>query len=220
MNESIEMLDQTESTESTESKKPSLKQIAVRNGTGLEVKNMADVWHLSVYMVQAGLVPASYKGRPSDVSLAIVKGLELGLKPLQAVQKMYVINGSPVLWGDMVIGVILATGQLEDVKESYEGEGTNRTAICSLKRKGIASAVEKRFSMADAMQAGLAGKGTWKAYADDMLMYKARSRAARTLFADALGGMYVQGDIDYVEADAQVVEQSASDALADSLAAS
>lgn len=214
MNDLIETHDQPET------KKPSLQQITVKNGVGLEVKNMADVWHLSVYMVQAGLVPASFKGRPNDVSLAIIKGLELGLKPMQAVQKMYVVNGSPVLWGDMVIGVILATGQLEDVQETYEGEGTNRTAICSLKRKGIASHVEKRFSMADAMQAGLTGKGTWKAYADDMLMYKARSRAARTLFADALGGMYVQGDIDYIEAEAQVIEQSASDELADSLAAS
>ena len=219
MNQPIQTKDQPET------KKPSLQQIEVKNGVGLEVKNMADVWNLSVYMAQAGLVPNSYRDKSgnintTNVSLAIIKGLELGLKPMQAVQKMYVVNGSPVLWGDMVIGVILSTGQLEDVQETYEGEGTNRTAICTLKRKGIASAVTKRFSMADAMQAGLAGKGTWKAYADDMLMYKARSRAARTLFADALGGMYVEGDIDHIQAEATVVEQSASDELADSLAAS
>ena len=199
----------------------SLKDVRVELGQGLVVSNLNEVFKLSVFMIQASLVPSSYRDQsgkidPNKVSLAILKGLELGLKPLQAVQKMYVVNGSPVVWGDAVIGLILSTGQLEDISEVYTGEADTLEAQCSLKRKGVASPVTKTFSVQEAKDAGLMGKGTWKQYTKDLLMYKARSRAARTLFADVLSGMYVEGDLEAVEV--EVIDKNASDELVDRLA--
>lgn len=51
------------------------------------------------YLANSDLVPKDFKGKPANCLIAIQWGAELGLKPLQAVQNIAVINGRAALWG-------------------------------------------------------------------------------------------------------------------------
>ena len=89
------------------------------------------------------------------------------------------INGRATMYGDALIGAAYATGQMEDFKETFEGEGDNLTAVCDLKRKGIESRIVRRFGVADAKKAELWSKDTYKHYPGRMLQMRARSWALR-----------------------------------------
>jgi hypothetical protein len=102
------------------------------------------------------------------------------------------INGRPALWGDALLGLVEASGLLDDRQQSIDGEGDNRTATFETKRKGRASFVKFTFSVADAKKAKLWGKaGPWTDYPDRMLLNRARAFNLRDQFPDVLKGLAV-----------------------------
>lgn len=148
------------------------------------------------------------------VGVALMHGLEIGLPPMQAIQKIAVINGRPAVWGDAVPGIALGTGQLEDWSEEFIGDGDQMVAVCRVKRKGIKTPKEATFSVADAKRAKLwddrarvkkRNKRTnewydadndspWYKYQKRMLQMRARV-AFRDLFADAFSGLYIAEEL-------------------------
>ena len=52
----------------------------------------------SQYLADSDMVPKDYKGKPGNCLIAMQWGAEVGLKPLQALQNLAVINGRPALW--------------------------------------------------------------------------------------------------------------------------
>lgn len=143
------------------------------------------------YLAESQMVPKDFMGKPGNCLVAIQWGMELGLKPLQCMQNIAVINGRPSLWGDAVMALVLASPACKDVIERYEGEGDNYAAVCIAQRHGKADKVA-RFSLVDAKAAGLLNKaGPWTQYRDRMLKMRARAFALRDQFADVLKGMAV-----------------------------
>lgn len=159
----------------------------------VKLNNIDEAYRFSMAVVKSGLAPSSFRTAES-VMVAIQMGAELGLKPMQALQAMAVINGKVALYGKGLPGVVLAKNVMEVFEEWIEGEGDNMVAICKVKRKGIQNERVSRFSAADAKKAGLWGSGNWAKYPKDMMAHKARSRAF-TLFADVLCGLPVLEDI-------------------------
>jgi hypothetical protein len=136
-------------------------------------------------------VPKDFRGKPENVLVAMQWGREIGLKPLQALQNIAVINGRPNLWGDAVLALVLNSPVCRDVIETYEGEGEERCAVCIAQRHGKQDKVG-RFSIADARQAELISKQSpWKGYPERMLKMRARGFALRDQFADVLKGFNV-----------------------------
>lgn len=137
------------------------------------------------------MVPKDYAGKPDNIILAVMQGKELGLPPIQAIQSIAMVNGRPSVWGDAVPGLCYASRLLEDHEEFYEGtEGQdNYTAVCKVKRKGVASTKEGRFSQGDAKKAGLFGQAVHGKYPKDMAMWRARHRAFHAAFPDVLRGI-------------------------------
>ena len=171
---------------------PAKPALAIEGGL-IQCTSIESAYRFGQYIVKSGLAPKCFT-TPEAVLVAVQMGAELGMKPMQSLQSIAVINGKPALWGKGLAGLVLASGQMENLKEWFEGEGDSMVACCEVKRKGIAEARLCKFSMADAKKAGLAGKGTWAGYPRDMAMYKARARAF-TLFADVLCGMAVVEDM-------------------------
>ncbi len=86
-------------------------------------------------------------------------GLEIGLKPMQTLQNIAVINNRPCLWGNGALAVIQTSGQLEDIDETLEGDlEKDAIATCIVKRKGMKSAIKRTFSIAEARKARLLSK--------------------------------------------------------------
>lgn len=145
----------------------------------------------SNYLAESDLVPKDFKGKPGNCLIAMQWGSELGLKPLQSLQNLAVINGRPALWGDAVIALVMASPVCEYVTEDDDGE----TAYCRVKRKGAPEQV-RSFSMEDARKAGLSGKqGPWTQYPKRMRQMRARAFALRDVFPDVLRGMPIAEEL-------------------------
>ncbi|WP_313250817.1 recombinase RecT [Stenotrophomonas sp.] len=143
------------------------------------------------YLADSDLVPKDFKGKPANCLIAIQWGAELGLKPLQALQNLAIINGRPALWGDAVIALVRSSPLCESITESDDG----KTATCKVKRRGEEEEV-RTFSMDDARAAGLAGKqGPWTQYPKRMRQMRARAFALRDVFPDVLRGMPIAEEI-------------------------
>ncbi|KGR44467.1 hypothetical protein [Xanthomonas vasicola] len=143
------------------------------------------------YLADSDLVPKDFKGKPANCLIAMQWGAELGLKALQAIQNIAIINGRPALWGDSVLAIVRASPLCEYVTESDDGD----TATCRVKRRGEAEEV-RTFSMADAKTAGLLGKaGPWTQYPKRMRQMRARAFALRDVFTDVLRGMAIAEEI-------------------------
>lgn len=125
--------------------------------------------------------------------IAIMHGLELGLSPLSALQRIAVINGRPTIWGDGALALVKASGLCEAIDEWIEGEKPETwVAVCNVMRRGDLIPTERRFSVEDARRAKLWGKsGPWSEYPKRMLQMRARAFALRDAFPDVLGGLYL-----------------------------
>ena len=151
--------------------------------------NFDQLVRFSEMAAQSELVPRDYRGKPSNIMIAVQMGSEIGLSPVQSLLSIAVVNGRPGLWGDGLIGMCRQSPLCEDIVETIDGEGDNRTAVCVARRRG-STPTTGRFSVADAKRAGLFGKaGTWTQYPDRMLQNRARGFALRDAFPDVLRGL-------------------------------
>ena len=145
----------------------------------------------SNYLADSDLVPKDFKGKPANCLIAMQWGAEIGLKPLQALQNLAIINGRPALWGDAVIALVRGSPLCEYVVETDDGH----TATCKVKRRGEPEQV-RTFSMDDAKRANLTGKqGPWTQYAPRMRQMRARAFALRDVFPDVLRGLPVAEEV-------------------------
>lgn len=143
------------------------------------------------YLADSSMVPKDFKGNAGNCLIAMQWGMEVGLKPLQALQNIAVINGRPSLWGDSVIAIVRSSPLCEYVSESDDGN----TATCRVKRVGEPETF-RTFSMEDAKTAGLAGKeGPWRQYPKRMRQMRARAFALRDVFPDVLRGMPIAEEL-------------------------
>lgn len=145
----------------------------------------------SNYLADSDLVPKDFKGKPGNCLIAMQWGSELGLKPLQAMQNLAIINGRPSLWGDAVIALVRGSVLCEWVIETDDGN----VATCKVKRRGEPDQ-SRTFSIEDAKAAGLHGKaGPWTQYPKRMRQMRARAFALRDVFPDVLRGLPVAEEL-------------------------
>jgi hypothetical protein len=169
----------------------------------VELKSLDDLRWFCGTMAKSKLVPTSYQNKPEDILVCIQHGSEIGLKPLQALNTIAVIQGRPTLYGDGLPALLWGSGLLESMDEFFEGEGDRLTAVCRMKRKASEVPITRTFSVQDAKDAGLWGKaGPWQQYKRRMLQMRARSWAARDGFADVLRGLHVREEVQDYAADA------------------
>jgi hypothetical protein len=157
----------------------------------LSPRNFEQALTFSNYLADSDMVPKDFKGKPGNCLIAMQWGAELGLKPLQALQNLAVINGRPALWGDAVIALVRSSPLCEFVIETDDGHA----ATCRVKRRGEPEQ-SRSFSVDDAKQAGLLGKqGPWAQYPKRMRQMRARAFALRDVFPDVLRGLPVAEEI-------------------------
>lgn len=168
--------------------------------------SMEEAYRIAAAIIASGMAPQGFS-TPEKCLVAIMMGAEIGMTPMQSIQRIAVINGRPALWGDAVIGLVRGSGLCEYVKEHIDGEGDQMVATCEAKRKGETAAIVATFSVMDARKANLWGKaGPWQAYPKRMLQMRARAFALRDGFADILGGMYVREELDDTTAAPTIVQ--------------
>lgn len=160
---------------------------------GLIPANMAQAMDLAQVLATSTMIPEAYRGKPGDVLSAMYMGLEVGLKPMQALKNIAVINGRPALFGDALLAVIKTKPDYEYVNEQFDE--TKMQATCVAKRRGEPEVV-RTFSLEDAKKAGLDKKsGPWSQYPKRMLAMRARAFALRDTFPHHLAGIHVAEEV-------------------------
>jgi hypothetical protein len=167
------------------------KALALRSGGSISAivpQSIDEVFKLAQGISASGLAPKGMD-KAEQVTVAILTGLEIGLPPMFAIQKIAVINGRPSIWGDAVPALLWARGF--KIHEHSEGEGDKLVAHCVVTRPS-GDLVARSFSVAQAKKAGLWGKsGPWSQYPDRMLQMRARGLACRDGAPDVLSGLYL-----------------------------
>lgn len=147
----------------------------------------------------------------ANATLAIMQGMECGMPVVMAIQLIAVINGRCVIWGEAIPALIWKNGHT--IREWIEGEGDGRVAWCEITRGDNGEVIKRKFSVADAKQAGLwqtepttkrqsnsgeyekENKSPWYRFQERMLQMRARGFCARDGVPDCLTGLYVREEL-------------------------
>lgn len=152
-----------------------------------------DLWFAQVAS-NSDLVPKDYKSRPENAFIAIQMGRNVGLKPMQALQNIAVINGRGCVYGDGALAVVRNSGKLEYIEEIAPTD-KEPFATCKIKRKDEPEVV-RTFSWQEAVKAGLSNKQVWRTYPKRMMLMRARGFALRDAFADYLQGIAIREEVE------------------------
>jgi hypothetical protein len=166
---------------------------------GLKLTSYEAVVRVANLLYSSGLIPTSYKN-VKQVTVALLRALELKLPPLQAIEGMSVVNGRVGLMGDLALALVEQSGLLSHKKVSYSGSGDSLVCSISLGRKG--REIEKfSFSVAEAKTAGIFDRSpVWRAYPRRMTYYRALGFGLRDVFSDVLKGIKTVEELqDYPE---------------------
>jgi len=135
-------------------------------------------------LLQSGLLPSSLK-RPEQVIVVILKGRELGIPPMQALEHIHVISGKPTMSAELMLAQIL---KLHPATKISYPEMNNERCVIEVTRAGNKNSLFG-FTVDDAQRAGLTSNPSWKKYPRAMCRSRAIAEMARAIFPDALAGV-------------------------------
>lgn len=148
-------------------------------------------------LVAGGFLP---KGCSENEGFArIVAGSQMGMKPIQALNGIAMINGHPTLHSDSIPCVVMASGLVNGMRYKFTGEGDALACTFFIRRKGIDEYQEWTYSLDDAKKAGLLNNPVWKNHTKKMLFNRARTWCMRNTFPDVIGNIYTNDEIEDVD---------------------
>ncbi|MCX7491498.1 hypothetical protein OS127_03010 [Corynebacterium sp. P6129] len=164
---------------------PNLPEVT-DDGLGLlqrQVEAMDAAHRLASVLCKTAMVPATFRGKPDDGAAAILYGAELGLKPQQALQQVFVVHGMPAVYARTMVALLKSRGYRIQTVESSD------TSVTVRGESPRGEVEESTWSIDRAKQAGYTSN---KKYASDpqaMLYAKAASEVCRKLAPDVLLGI-------------------------------
>jgi hypothetical protein len=163
--------------------------------SGFEFNDLDGMFRAAQCYLQSGFAPSHFK-TPQQLIICWARGAELGLKPLQAIDGMTVINNRIGIMGDLALAMVRSTGELAKYEKLWTGEGDALTCKVTLQRKGR-EAHEYTFSVAEAKHAQIYERSaTWKGYPKRMTYYRALGFGLRDEFSDVLKGLYTSEELE------------------------
>jgi hypothetical protein len=141
-------------------------------------------YQMAQKLAATSFVPQSLRGKPGDITAAILAGAELGLKPMATLKSIDVIQGTPALRAHAMRAVVQQQGhQLELV------ESTEERCVMRGRRKDSETWQQVEWTTGRASKLGLLGKSEWKKQPQTMLVARATGELCRLIASDALHGM-------------------------------
>lgn len=143
-------------------------------------------------LARTSFVPASLRGKPHDITAAILAGQELGLQPMATLRSMDVIQGTPALRAHAMRGLVQSKGHSVQVVES-----TPERCVMRGRRKGEEEWQTVTWTIDRAKKLGLTGKSEWQKQPQTMLVARATGEICRLIASDVLYAMpYAAEELD------------------------
>lgn len=155
-------------------------------------------------LANTSFVPQTLRGKPAEITAAILAGIELGLQPMATLRSMDVIQGTPALRAHAMRGLVQSRGHEIELLESTP-------VLCRMRgrRQGSDTWQEVSWPIGRAEQLGLTGKPEWKKQPQTMLVARATGEICRLIASDVLYAMpYAAEELHTDRADAAVVVQT------------
>ena len=162
---------------------------------------MDDAYKLAVPMVQTDMVLARFRGKPGDATAAILYGSELGLNPIQSLQRVIPIHGMPSIEARTMVALLKSRGYKvrttaqSDTSVTVQGidlDGDVYEATWTIERATLAGYVPTKLANGK-WETNNNGKvaGNMKYITDPqaMLKAKAQSEVCRDMAPDVLLGI-------------------------------
>ena len=164
--------------------------------TPFKPENMEQGMKLAEWMSKSTLIPRSLQNKPSDVLIVMMKGMELGLQPMQALAGIHVIEGKAVVGSELIAAQCLKHPKVCEFFRLVKSDAL--AATYEAKRVG-AEKVTLSYTIEQAQRAGLTGKDNWKRHTETMLRWRCTSALARAVFPDLVMGMVDQDEADEIQ---------------------
>jgi hypothetical protein len=129
----------------------------------------------------SGLGHDDLRGSPEKIMTVALKGWELGLSIMQALDGIDVIKGRPTIAADLLSA--LAQQRVPGAEIWWVKDGTAGVATVTCKRQGRPD-VTLSFSHDDAVEAGLTRKDVWLAWEPDMLRATVLRKACKMQYPE------------------------------------
>ncbi|MFJ9740875.1 hypothetical protein [Streptomyces sp. NPDC101166] len=149
-------------------------------------------YQMAQKLAATSFVPQSLRGKPGDITAAILAGAELGLKPMATLKSIDVIQGTPALRAHAMRAVVQKQGHEIELVASDANHCVMRG-----RRKGAENWQTVEWTIQRAAQMKLTDKGEWKKQPQNMLVARATGELCRLIASDALHGMpYVSEELE------------------------
>lgn len=159
----------------------------------IAIKDMGELNSVALTVAKSGLFGAK---TPEQAFVAIATGMELGLKPMQALRNIVVVQGRPTFSADGGFAVVRNHPEYGGIVWDVCNDKEARCKITRISKGGaLKEEFVGSFTLKDAAAAGLANKDNWKHYPARMLRARALSYACRDAFPDVLNGLYTPDEI-------------------------
>jgi hypothetical protein len=177
------------------------RALATKGATALDLIDvMEDLLKVGRFFVESGMMPPGVN-TASKAALIIWKGHELGIKPLQAVTGINVIQGRPSIAPQLMLNKIIQSKEAEFFKFV---ESTNERCTIHAKRKNGLEIIET-FSMEDADRImskednkviPLSQKSNYRNQPKIMLRWRCVSAVGRIIFPDVIEGCHTPDELE------------------------
>lgn len=175
-----------------------MNNLATRNDAPGHLPNsmapmaLPDLFKLGEMLVTTGFLPKAID-TPGKAVAVMLKGQELGVPPMYALNNIAIVNGKQVCQAELMLSLIYR----DHGSQALQVLETNDRVCRVLYQRRGGQPGELAFTIEEADAAGLLSKpgppggvAPWKGYRPAMLRARAISAAARIAFPDTIAGMY------------------------------
>lgn len=161
-----------------------------------QVDNFLAQWNqhkkIAIELLKSNFLPPIYQS-PEQVMAVMLKGKELNIPYMSALQQLTPINGRIGMEGRLMVALAQRSGKMEGNIKVEFNEGDTICTV-TVQKKGCESYMAT-YSIKEAQVAGLLGKDNWKKYPKDMLQWRAIARNLKVSFAQELDGIYLAEEL-------------------------
>lgn len=162
-------------------------------------RDASEAYRISQSLAKTSFVSTSLRGKPDEITAAILTGQEIGLEPMAALRSIDVISGTPAMRANTQRGLVQSRGHDVWVEEST----ATRAVVCG-RRKGSEHVQKSVWTIDRATRLGLAQKDNWKKQPEAMLVARASAEVCRLIASDVLLGLpYAVEELDDTETTAK-----------------
>ncbi|MGN6019497.1 hypothetical protein [Corynebacterium striatum] len=134
----------------------------------------------------------AFKGKPADLAAAILEAATLGIAPQQVGKSIYVVHGTPSLYGETALSLALDAGYTHE-KVEYTPEVVQ---LIFTSPKGQQYPVRYTFERAEREGLVAQNKAQYTKRPEKMLFWKCVGEAADQFFPNVTKGMKIKEDIE------------------------